>query len=224
MVDITDEGDREIKPILPDKLVELEQRVENLFREIEQLARERQVEELIGKFTELRQIMTEYGSDGSDLVKKKMKHWNQRLSAFGEVQLSIQLQIYINEGNQHLRAMAEAIKRDEYNLALERFEQIKELKDQMYHARPLLEVDQRDHIRHSGGEFRRRRPVDHGEAVHPAPARRLDPRMVRRPAGRAEVARVEAHGATAGAALQQQLAVPRALPISGAIGVGRRNG
>jgi len=111
---------------------ELERRIESLFREIEQLAQERNVEELIGKFTELRQIMNEFGSDGSEVVKKKMEKWNQRLAQFGEVQLSIQLQIYINEGNQHLRAMAEHIRRDEYEQALERFELIKELKDQMY--------------------------------------------------------------------------------------------
>jgi hypothetical protein len=111
---------------------ELEQRVETLFSEIERLAQERQVEELIGKFTELRQIMNEYGEMGSELVKQKKEKWAQRLAAFGEVQLSIQLQIYINEGNQHLRTMAEAIRNEDYDTSLERFELIKELKDQMY--------------------------------------------------------------------------------------------
>ncbi len=119
-------------PGLEDRLKELERRVDDLFKDIEKLALARQVEELIGKFTELRSIMAEYGQHGSDVVKKKMEKWNQRLAAFGEVQLSIQLQIYINEGNQHLRAMADSIKRDEYDAALERFEQIKELKDQMF--------------------------------------------------------------------------------------------
>lgn len=114
------------------RLKELERRVDDLFKDIEKLAAQRQVEELIGKFTELRSIMAEYGQHGSDVVKKKLEKWNQRLAAFGEVQLSIQLQIYINEGNQHLRAMADSIKRDEYDAALERFEQIKELKDQMF--------------------------------------------------------------------------------------------
>lgn len=114
------------------RLRELEKRVDELFSEIAQLAEERNVEELIGKFTDLRQIMAEYGQDGSDAVKKKMAKWQKQLAAFGEVQLSIQLQIYINEGNQHLRAMAEAIKKDEYDKALESFEKIKELKDQMY--------------------------------------------------------------------------------------------
>ena len=114
------------------ELVELERRIEGLFRDIEKLASQRQVEELIGKFTELRQIMTQHGASGSDMVKKKLERWNERLAQYAEVLHSIQLQIYINEGNQHLRAMAEAIKRDEYDVALERFEQIKELKDQMY--------------------------------------------------------------------------------------------
>lgn len=133
--DRTEELDPSVPgPVNPNtqRLRELEERVENLFSEIEQLAQERQVEELIGKFTELRAIMNEFGTDGSEAVKRKMEKWNQRLAAFGEVQLSIQLQIYINEGNQHLRAMAENIRRDEYDQALERFEVLKELKDQMY--------------------------------------------------------------------------------------------
>jgi hypothetical protein len=111
---------------------ELETRIESLFSEIERLAQDRQVEELIGKFTELRQIMNEYGELGSELVKQKKEKWAARLAAFGEVQLSIQLQIYINEGNQHLRTMAEAIRDEDYDLALERFRRIQELKDQMY--------------------------------------------------------------------------------------------
>ncbi|RMG11435.1 MAG: hypothetical protein D6731_15555 [Planctomycetota bacterium] len=114
------------------ELEQLEQRIEALFGEIERLAQDRQVEELIVKFTELRQIMNEYGQEGSELVKKKQEKWAARLAAFGEVQLSIQLQIYINEGNQHLRAMAEAIRNEDYDGALERFERIKELKEQMY--------------------------------------------------------------------------------------------
>ena len=118
--------------IATERLEQLEKRVEELFEQVEKLARRREVEELIGKFTELRAIMAEYGQQGSQVVREQLKKWNERLKDFAEIQRSIQLQIYINSGNNLLRAMAEAIKRDEYDAALEQFEQIKELKEQMF--------------------------------------------------------------------------------------------
>jgi hypothetical protein len=131
-----DEDTEEIeKPVVgggKERLKELEARIEALFTEIERLAQDRQVEELIGKFTELRQIMTEFGTEGAEIVKEKKKKWDAKLAAYSEVQLSIQLQIYINEGNGHLRAMADAIRDEDYDTALERFTLINELKDQMY--------------------------------------------------------------------------------------------
>ena len=88
-----------------ERLKRLEERIENLFVEIKALADNREVEELIGKFTELRQLMTDYGEEGTDVVRSKLERYKERLRQFGELQLSIQLQIYINEGNQLLRAM-----------------------------------------------------------------------------------------------------------------------
>lgn len=110
---------------------ELEERIENLFKDIVKLAEERQVEELITKFTELRQIMNEYQGIGTAEVKKKLEKWSQRLSDLGEVQLSIKLQVFISEGNQHLRAMADAIRADQYDGALDHFSQIEVLCEQM---------------------------------------------------------------------------------------------
>ena len=109
------------------RLRELEERIEELFRQIVQLAQEKQVEELVTKFTELRQIMNEFGQAGTDEVKKKLEKWNQKLQDLGEVRLSIKLQVYINEGNQHLRAMADGIRDENYDLALERFARIEEI-------------------------------------------------------------------------------------------------
>lgn len=104
--------------------LELEERIENLFKEIDKLANERQVEELIQKFTELRQIMNEYGASGTAEVRKKLDKWNQQLESHGEVLQAIKLQIFIAEGNQHLRAMADAIRTDQYDAALDHFNQI----------------------------------------------------------------------------------------------------
>ncbi|MBX3469789.1 MAG: hypothetical protein KF878_23185 [Planctomycetes bacterium] len=110
---------------------ELEERIENLFQEIVKLAEERQVEELITKFTELRQIMNEYQGFGTAEVKKKLEKWGQKLADLGEIQYSIRLQVYIAEGNQHLRSMADAIRGDLFDAALEQFNQIEALCDQM---------------------------------------------------------------------------------------------
>ena len=38
-----------------------------------------------------------------------MQQWQSRLGAFGEVRLSIQLQVHINEGNQYLREISEGL-------------------------------------------------------------------------------------------------------------------
>jgi hypothetical protein len=110
---------------------EADREVEALFAEIESLAQNRQVEELIGKFTELRAVMQRYGKTGSAAVRAKRAKWNKRLAAFGEVQLSIQLQIFINEGNQHLRGMAEAIKEKKTGLLHKNYGDMLALCDQM---------------------------------------------------------------------------------------------
>lgn len=127
-----DEGAAGDLPVVADpRLEELEKRIEELFRDILKLAEQRNVEELITKFTELRALMNEFGAAGTAEVRKKLERFNQRLQDLGEVRLSIQLQVYISEGNQYLRAMAEAIRADEYDQALEHFTRIEELCDQM---------------------------------------------------------------------------------------------
>jgi hypothetical protein len=130
-VDSGEQPKKDEKSIDQVRQLELEERIENLFKDIVKLAEERQVEELISKFTELRQIMNEFQGIGTAEVKKKLEKWSQRLSDLGEVQLSIKLQVFISEGNQHLRAMADAIRGDQYDSALDHFTQIEALCEQM---------------------------------------------------------------------------------------------
>lgn len=129
--DTGDEPPAQVPTGQEERMKQLEERIDSLFKEIVKLAEERQVEELIVKFTELRQVMNEFGASGTVEVRKKLEKWNQRLSELGEVQLSIKLQVYISEGNQHLRAMADAIRDDQYDAALDRFNQINDLCEQM---------------------------------------------------------------------------------------------
>ncbi|MDC3378918.1 hypothetical protein OAX78_01370 [Planctomycetota bacterium] len=110
-----------------DELAGLEQAIDDLFEEIIELARQRQVEELIAKFRELRNLMTAYGEGGGDVVKAKLRRYEARLQDLGEVRLSIKLQVFINEGNEHLKTMADSIRSEEYDVALARFEEVKEL-------------------------------------------------------------------------------------------------
>lgn len=130
----TEDGAIEV-PVVVNELdprqAELEERIEALFKEIVKLAEERQVEELITKHTELRQIMNEYGAIGTAEVRKKLEKYAQRLSDLGEVEQSIRLQLFISEGNQHLKAMAESIRGEQYDAALEHFTKIEALCEQM---------------------------------------------------------------------------------------------
>jgi hypothetical protein len=84
----------------------MEREIEALFAQIEELSAKRDVEALITKFSQLRALIRRHGESGSEAVKARMAKAQQRLAQFGEVSLSIQLQVYINEGNQSLRSLA----------------------------------------------------------------------------------------------------------------------
>lgn len=130
-LDTTDINPNDIDPQVDARRAALEERIEGLFREILQMAEARRVEELITKFGELRQVMAEYGQEGTEEVRKKLEKYNQRLQELGEVRLSIKLQLYINEGNHHLRAMADGISAEDYDSALDHFTEIEEIVEQM---------------------------------------------------------------------------------------------
>lgn len=117
--------------VIPKRLQQLEAQIEKIFKELDKLGARQDTEAMSLKFQDLRALMNEYGTDGSELAKEKLASWKQNLARYGDLYLSIQLQIYIQEGNQHLKAMAKALEREEWDLALQRFEDIKTLRDQM---------------------------------------------------------------------------------------------
>jgi len=122
-----DEGPDVVEPKDIQRQRQLETQIEALFEDIMRLAEDGQYQELIAKFTDLRRIMSDYGDLGTEGVRRKLEEWNQRLDDLGEVKLSIKLQVYINEGNQHLRAMHDAIREERYDAALQRFQEIQEI-------------------------------------------------------------------------------------------------
>lgn len=110
---------------------ELTARVDDLLKEVVQLAEGRAVEELIVKFTELRQLMSAEGPLGTEVVRERLAAWRERLQDLGEVRLSLQLQMQISEGNHLLRAMADAIREDRFADAAASFQRIEALAETM---------------------------------------------------------------------------------------------
>lgn len=120
-----------VGPAARPRLKQLEQQIEKIFAKIDELAKRQDATAMSLKFQELRALMNEYGAEGSEIAKEKLNSWKQKLVQYGDLYLSIQLQIYIQEGNQHLKAMAKALEEEQWDVALQRFEDIKELVDQM---------------------------------------------------------------------------------------------
>lgn len=98
--------------VLDDEALALERQVEALFEEIGALAEARQVEALVERFTRLRQLLNE--AAGRPGYQRRLARWSQRLSGLGENTLSIELQVFISQGNQCLRLMADALRADDY--------------------------------------------------------------------------------------------------------------
>jgi len=97
---------------MDDAALALDREIEALFVEIVRLCEERQVEELIQRFARLRELMNE--ATGRPGYERRLERWNQRLSELGEGSLSFKLQVFISQGNQCLRHMADGIRADDY--------------------------------------------------------------------------------------------------------------
>lgn len=110
-------------------LKRLGERAEQLMREINRFSERQEVDELVSRFAALRELMNEPG--GVDAAREAMKRWRQRLLPFGEVVLSLELQLHISAGNQHLRAMADAITGDRYPDALRSFKALQGVVDDL---------------------------------------------------------------------------------------------
>src|SRR5438309_231719 len=72
---------------------ELEARAETTFSEIEKLAKANNVDELIGKFRELRVIADDYPAAGPGVLAAKLAQWRDRLEPYKEVLLVVWLQV-----------------------------------------------------------------------------------------------------------------------------------
>lgn len=93
----------------------LEEEIEATFAAIQRQAEAREVEALVESFARLRGLMRD--AEATPQVREKLSVWQQRLEDLGEVRLSIQLQVLIADGNVHLRRLADAVRREDWDLA-----------------------------------------------------------------------------------------------------------
>lgn len=115
------------------EIATLEAKIDALFVEIEKLIRDKEIDKLAPLFQELNNIMTEYRKIGVEKVAANLKKWEKKLDEWKEVRLAIQLQIYINKGNECLRAMLKAKQNEKFDEVFEQFNEVKALVEQMRH-------------------------------------------------------------------------------------------
>lgn len=115
------------------EIATLEAKIDALFVDIEKLIRDKEIDKLAPLFQELNNIMTEYRKVGVEKVATNLKKWEKKLDEWKEVRLAIQLQIYINKGNECLRAMLKAKQNEKFDEVFEQFGEVKQLVEQMRH-------------------------------------------------------------------------------------------
>lgn len=115
------------------EIASLEAKIDGLFNDIEKLIRDKEIDKLAPLFQDLNNIMTEYKKIGVEKVALNLKKWEKKLDEWKEVRLAIQLQIYINRGNECLRTMLKAKQAEKFDDVFEQFAEVKQLVEQMRH-------------------------------------------------------------------------------------------
>jgi hypothetical protein len=115
------------------EIATLEAKIDALFVEIEKLIRDKEIDKLAPLFQDLNNIMTDYRKIGVEKVATNLKKWEKKLDEWKEVRLAIQLQIYINRGNECLRTMLKAKQNEKFDEVFEQFNEVKAIVEQMRH-------------------------------------------------------------------------------------------
>lgn len=122
------------KPANDAARIKLEQDVDNLFNEIEDLIERSEYDGLLTKFKDLNGLMNAYSKIGStEVVQRKLEKWKKisRDRQFEEVQIALQLQVFVNQGNQILRGMATSLQKEEFEKVFQGFQKMSSLVDRM---------------------------------------------------------------------------------------------
>lgn len=122
------------KPANDAARIKLENDVDNLFNEIEDLIERSEYDGLLTKFKDLNGLMNAYSQIGStEIVQRKLEKWKKisRDRQFEEVQVALQLQVFVNKGNQILRSMATSLQKEEFEKVFQGFQNMSSLVDRM---------------------------------------------------------------------------------------------
>jgi hypothetical protein len=113
--------------------IKLEKIVDQLFEDIEDLIERQEYNSLLGKFKDLNGHINAYKKIGDKVVQKKLDKWKKlkRDRQFEEVQVALQLQLYVTRGNKILRGMATGLQKEEFEKVFQGFQTMSNLVDKM---------------------------------------------------------------------------------------------
>ncbi|MBL4848583.1 MAG: hypothetical protein JKY65_23930 [Planctomycetes bacterium] len=127
------------KPLSKEERAKLVKEVEQTFKEFEGAAARRDVESIADTFRRLRRLMARSEARGAEVSQVTLGRWKKRLVQFEELTTAIELQIAIEAGNSHLRAMKKAIENSDLSAALGHNAQLEQLLAEMTrHKRPVF--------------------------------------------------------------------------------------
>lgn len=115
-----------------ERIAELEKKVDTLFKDIEGLLERAEVDGLLEKFRELNGLIEEFKQyNSTEVVEGKLQKWGERRKEFEDIRLALLLQLNVKEGNDILKGMAEALRKEEFAKVFEGFEAMNRLVDKM---------------------------------------------------------------------------------------------
>lgn len=127
---------RKVKKKQDAKITALETRITTLLNEFRSLSRDPSpdIDLLLLKLAELRTVLsqyTDYAELHGDSLSQTLQRFRSEFDELKGVLQPLQLQLYVADGNQHLRVMARALGDEDYKGVLARFGRLKELCEQM---------------------------------------------------------------------------------------------
>ena len=105
--------------------------VEQALAELDSAAQGSNGQATASAFERLRTLMARSESEGAGVTESALRAWKQRLSRYGGLVLSIELQIAVQRGNEHLKAMSKAIAEKDLSAALGHNAQLEQLVAEM---------------------------------------------------------------------------------------------
>lgn len=156
----------------PKQAKDAKKKLDEVMKEIGRLAEKHDVEGLGAKMQELDQLLRE-GLATASLTPAHVERYKQHLARYGELVHALQLQVYVQEGNLHLRAMSKAIEDKEPRKALVHQAQLEQLTAEMRSQEPEVFKRNADALAKRGRELANKALGDAGLVRTPDGPHRL---------------------------------------------------